>query len=217
MARFRAANIPRLDDKLVVAGGVAANRALRARLDELAGDTASAFSRRPLRCAPTMPRWSPGPGLSGWRRASTDPLDFAPRPRWPLDGEAEAAPFAGVQGMSAAYKSAGVIGAGSWGTALAAVAARGGLATTLWSRSPAMAEAIARDGENRAYLPGVRLPDGIAVTSELQRVVEADLLLIATPAQAMRNVLSNCSDVAPRHARHHLRQGDRARQQQLHE
>ncbi len=99
--------------------------------------------------------------------------------------------------MSAAYKSAGVIGAGSWGTALAAVAARGGLATTLWSRSPAIAEAIARDGENRAHLPGVRLPGGISVTSELQRVVEADLLIIATPAQAMRNVLSQLKDVAP--------------------
>jgi len=99
--------------------------------------------------------------------------------------------------MSATYRSAGVIGAGSWGTALATVTARAGLATILWARSPAIAEAIARDGENRVYLPGVRLPQEISVTSELQRMAEADLLLIATPAQVMRNVLSQLRDVAP--------------------
>jgi len=99
--------------------------------------------------------------------------------------------------MSASYASVGVIGAGSWGTALATVAARAGLATTLWARSPAIAEAIARDGENRTYLPGVRLAKEISVTSELRRMAEADLLLIATPAQVMRTVLSQLRDVAP--------------------
>lgn len=99
--------------------------------------------------------------------------------------------------MSSPYESAGVIGAGSWGTALATVAARAGFATTLWARSPDVAEAIARDGENRAYLPGVHLPKEISVTGELQRMAEADLLLIATPAQVMRTVVSRLKDVAP--------------------
>ena len=98
--------------------------------------------------------------------------------------------------MSAGWASAGVVGAGSWGTALAAVTARAGLATTLWARSPAIAEAIARERENRAYLPGVRLPDELAVTSDLARIAATDMVLIATPAQAMRAVLSGLAGIA---------------------
>ena len=98
--------------------------------------------------------------------------------------------------MTGRWRSAGVIGAGSWGTALAAVMARAGLATTLWARSPDMAAAIERDRENRAYLPGVRLPDALAATGDMSRLAEADLLLLATPAQAMRAVLSNLRGIA---------------------
>ena len=98
--------------------------------------------------------------------------------------------------MTGRWRSAGVVGAGSWGTALAAVMVRAGLATTLWARSPDMAAAIERDRENRAYLPGVRLPDGLAVTGDMSRLAAADLLLLATPAQAMGSVLSNLRDIA---------------------
>ena len=98
--------------------------------------------------------------------------------------------------MSARWATAGIVGAGSWGTALAAVTARAGLATTLWARSPAIAEAIARERENRAYLPGVRLPDDLAVTSDLASIAAADMVLIATPAQAMRTVLSGLAGIA---------------------
>ncbi len=98
--------------------------------------------------------------------------------------------------MTGRWRSAGVIGAGSWGTALAAVMARAGLATTLWARSPDVAAGIDRDRENRAYLPGVRLPDGLVATSDLSQFAKADLILIATPAQAMRAVLSNLHGIA---------------------
>ena len=58
-----------------------------------------------------------------------------------------------------------VLGAGSWGTALATLAARNGLATTLWGRDAAIVEAIDRGHQNPRYLPGIELPASLRAPS----------------------------------------------------
>jgi glycerol-3-phosphate dehydrogenase (NAD(P)+) len=79
-----------------------------------------------------------------------------------------------------------VIGAGSWGTALALAAARAGRQVSLWARDPEVAEDIQREHENRRYLSGVSLPSGIAATASLEIAAAADALLLVIPAQHLR-------------------------------
>jgi N6-L-threonylcarbamoyladenine synthase len=82
---------------LVVAGGVAANRALRARLTELATTRGFRLVAPPIALCTdnaAMVAWA---GLERLRLGLTDPLDFAPRPRWPLDPTAPPAIGAGVK------------------------------------------------------------------------------------------------------------------------
>jgi len=87
----------------------------------------------------------------------------------------------------ASFDSVAVIGAGAWGTALATVAARAGRRVTLYQRSAEHASRIASSREN-PRLPGIRL-ENIAVTSELSRVRNDDLVVIATPAQHLRGAV----------------------------
>jgi glycerol-3-phosphate dehydrogenase (NAD(P)+) len=82
-----------------------------------------------------------------------------------------------------------VVGAGSWGTALAHVFAAQELDVRLWARKPALAEELGRSRENRRYLPGVRLPESVAVSSDLgMACVGAEIVVFAVPTQAMRSV-----------------------------
>jgi len=83
----------------------------------------------------------------------------------------------------------GVIGGGAWGTALAQVAALGG-ETLLWSREPEVAEQIAATRENKLFLPGVTLSDGIRPTTDLTALAECEIWLVVTPAQHMRAILA---------------------------
>ncbi len=92
--------------------------------------------------------------------------------------------------MTAAFKTAGVVGAGAWGTALAQLCARAGLGVTLWTRQPALAAALAETGRNDLYLPGVDLAPAIRATADLAELGSADLILATTPAQHMRGVLA---------------------------
>lgn len=80
-----------------------------------------------------------------------------------------------------------VIGAGAWGTAMAGHLARRGQQTTLVTRRPEHAELVRAARENQDYLPGIRLPDSLVVTSNLRAaLVEADVALIACPSQSLR-------------------------------
>ncbi|MBV8850088.1 MAG: NAD(P)-dependent glycerol-3-phosphate dehydrogenase [Methylobacteriaceae bacterium] len=81
-----------------------------------------------------------------------------------------------------------VLGAGAWGTALANMAAAKGERVLLWGRNPACVEAIARERENRLYLPGVPLAANIEPISSINRIGEAELVLAAIPTQAFRDV-----------------------------
>ena len=83
-----------------------------------------------------------------------------------------------------------VLGAGAWGTALAAVlSARH--AVTLWARDGAQAEAIARERVNRKYLPEVALPAALAVSARWPE--GADLYLAATPVAGLRAVAARAA------------------------
>jgi glycerol-3-phosphate dehydrogenase (NAD(P)+) len=81
-----------------------------------------------------------------------------------------------------------VLGAGAWGSALAAVlSAR--LEVALWARDRAQAEAIAATRRNERYLPGVEIPRAVEVTADLGRATAAaQLLLAATPVAGLREL-----------------------------
>ena len=87
-------------------------------------------------------------------------------------------------------KRIAVLGAGAWGTALAAVlSARH--AVTLWARDAAQAEAIARERRNRKYLPEIELPAQLDVTHRWPE--QAQLLIAATPVAGLRDVAARCA------------------------
>jgi glycerol-3-phosphate dehydrogenase (NAD(P)+) len=86
------------------------------------------------------------------------------------------------------FKSVAVVGAGAWGTALAAVAARAGRDVVLLAREAAHAAEIATTRQN-PKLPGARLEAGIAVASDIALAARADIILVATPAQNLRTAV----------------------------
>src|ERR1700687_4576945 len=87
------------------------------------------------------------------------------------------------------YKSVAVIGAGAWGTALAGVAARAGRDVILYARDAASAAEIAATRVN-PKLSGVRLDASVRVTDDVALAALADIILIATPAQNLRQAVS---------------------------
>ncbi|MGM0806015.1 MAG: NAD(P)H-dependent glycerol-3-phosphate dehydrogenase [Bacillota bacterium] len=83
-----------------------------------------------------------------------------------------------------------VLGAGSWGTALAIVLADNGHNVSLWGRREDQVNEINNDHKNEKYLPGVELPENIQATTQLKECVkEADTIVLVTPTKAMREVL----------------------------
>jgi glycerol-3-phosphate dehydrogenase (NAD(P)+) len=86
-----------------------------------------------------------------------------------------------------------VLGAGSWGTALAKNIAERGNAVRLWARRPELAEAIRDSRRNQAYLPGISLPAALTATSDLQEALTgADVALLVVPSHGLREVLHDC-------------------------
>ncbi|MEK6410963.1 MAG: NAD(P)H-dependent glycerol-3-phosphate dehydrogenase [Acidobacteriota bacterium] len=88
-------------------------------------------------------------------------------------------------------KRVAVIGAGSWGTALAMVAARNQHQVKLWAREPAVASAINRDRRNPFYLSGFELPSNIQATTSLEDAIDgAHFALLVVPSHAMRQIVA---------------------------
>jgi glycerol-3-phosphate dehydrogenase (NAD(P)+) len=87
-------------------------------------------------------------------------------------------------------KRVGILGGGAWGTALAEVAARAGLAPLLWAREGEVVEAIATRRENPLFLPGVALDGAIEATREARDLLACDVLLAVVPAQHLRATLA---------------------------
>lgn len=83
-----------------------------------------------------------------------------------------------------------VLGGGSFGTVLANLAAENGHATTLWLRDEQQLADMTATRENARYLPGFRLADGLAFSSDLGATVgAADLVFVSIPSKAFRSVL----------------------------
>ncbi|HZD52279.1 MAG TPA: NAD(P)H-dependent glycerol-3-phosphate dehydrogenase [Woeseiaceae bacterium] len=84
-----------------------------------------------------------------------------------------------------------MLGAGSWGTALAVQFARSGRPVRLWGRNHDQLASIGKDRENRCYLAGVALPDNIRVDSKLESALDgAGDILLAVPSRGLRETLS---------------------------
>ena len=80
-----------------------------------------------------------------------------------------------------------VLGAGAWGTALAAVAARAGRNVVLQAREPEVVKSIREKRENTLFLPNVQLSEKIQVTQSMKEAVcAADAVLLVVPAQFLR-------------------------------
>lgn len=85
------------------------------------------------------------------------------------------------------YQRLSVIGAGSWGLALASAAQRAGRDVIVWTRSRETAEVLAHTRES-ARLPGAKIDDRIAITAKLDEATRCDAILLVVPAQALREV-----------------------------
>jgi glycerol-3-phosphate dehydrogenase (NAD(P)+) len=93
------------------------------------------------------------------------------------------------------------LGAGSWGTALAALIARHGHRPTLWGRDREVVDAINARHENPHYLPGIRLPDALQATTDLASATHgADLVLVVVPSHAFTETLRALAPFRPAHA-----------------
>ncbi|MDY6822970.1 MAG: NAD(P)H-dependent glycerol-3-phosphate dehydrogenase [Thermodesulfobacteriota bacterium] len=89
----------------------------------------------------------------------------------------------------------GVVGAGSWGTALAHLLASKGLAPALWAYEEEVCRQIESGGENQVYLPGIQLAPGIAVSNDLAEVVAGkDILVMVIPSHLVREVSKRMAD-----------------------
>ncbi len=85
-------------------------------------------------------------------------------------------------------RSAAVIGAGSWGTAVASILGGKGVRTALWARSAEVAEAITTEHRNPRYLRELTLPEAVWGTADVEEALDgADVIIVATPSQAVRS------------------------------
>ncbi len=91
-----------------------------------------------------------------------------------------------------------VLGAGAWGTALAAALRRGGCGVTLWARDPRLAATLESTGRNPRHLPGVRLPRGLQASASLATAVAgAQGVIVAVPSGAVSAVARQLAPVLP--------------------
>ena len=93
-------------------------------------------------------------------------------------------------------KKIGVIGAGSWGTANAWLLANNGHQVTLWAHKETTVQSLQEHRENISKLPGVKFPDGIKVTGDLENAVkDQDVLVMAVPSIAVRATAKKMTDL----------------------
>ena len=85
----------------------------------------------------------------------------------------------------------GIVGAGAWGTALGAAAARAGRRVTLWAREEDVVASVNSVRENTRFLPGISLEGAITASGDGAALEGCDLILLAMPAQNLRTVAAN--------------------------
>ncbi|MFT6400205.1 MAG: glycerol-3-phosphate dehydrogenase (NAD(P)+) [Bradymonadia bacterium] len=94
----------------------------------------------------------------------------------------------------------GVIGAGSWGTALAFLLADKGYDVEIWAYEKACVDAINERHENTVYLPDIELPKNLTATDDLEKVCTGkQLMLSVTPSHVTRSVISEAAPYLPKH------------------
>ena len=99
--------------------------------------------------------------------------------------------------MTRIKQKAAVIGAGSWGTALAMVLADNGHEVRLWGHKEAQIEEINTQRTNHKYLPDIKLPQGITGYSSLDSALrDLDIIILAVPTKAIRDVLKDIEQVS---------------------
>ncbi|NLJ78418.1 MAG: NAD(P)H-dependent glycerol-3-phosphate dehydrogenase [Tissierellia bacterium] len=87
----------------------------------------------------------------------------------------------------------GVIGGGSWGTALATLLADNGHRVDMWIRDKQQLEYMKEYRENKKYLPGITFPEHLVVTNDIEKTIyNKKLLLFSIPTQGIREVLNEC-------------------------
>ncbi len=91
------------------------------------------------------------------------------------------------------FANIGIIGAGSWGTALALLLHSNGVAVTMWGHDAKHVREIATRRENNICLPGIALPEALRLTAELGDLRRCDVLLLVTPSKAVREVAARLS------------------------
>lgn len=92
----------------------------------------------------------------------------------------------------------GVIGGGSWGTALAKLLAENGHDISLWVHEPTLAETMARTRENPTYLPGFALPPNLKPTNSMEEAVsDREMILSVPPSHVLREVLGKAVEYLP--------------------
>jgi glycerol-3-phosphate dehydrogenase (NAD(P)+) len=87
------------------------------------------------------------------------------------------------------FRTAGVIGGGAWGTALAQVCARAGLAVTLQAREAEVVAGINGEHVNSLFLPGVTLDSAVRASADMADLTGCDIVLAVAPAQHLRSAL----------------------------
>ncbi|MDO5609417.1 MAG: NAD(P)H-dependent glycerol-3-phosphate dehydrogenase [Pseudomonadota bacterium] len=103
--------------------------------------------------------------------------------------------------MHAKKEPVAVLGAGSWGTALAALLARQGHSVSLWGRDEDVAAAIDGRHENPRYLPGIPLPENLRATTDLATALRAAAwVLVVTPSHAFAETLRKLAPLRPANA-----------------
>jgi glycerol-3-phosphate dehydrogenase (NAD(P)+) len=94
--------------------------------------------------------------------------------------------------------SVAVLGAGSWGTALAWLLGESGREVRLWCRDPEAAARIHTARRNERYLPGLPLPPSVRITADLDAALAGvDLAVVAVPTAAVRETLRRARDLLP--------------------
>ncbi len=88
-----------------------------------------------------------------------------------------------------------IIGAGSWGTALAGLWGKDGRQIVLWGHNADRIASMRKTRENTEYLAGLQLPDSVQITPDFRDCVDADLIVLATPSTALRNIAADLAKV----------------------
>jgi glycerol-3-phosphate dehydrogenase (NAD(P)+) len=91
-------------------------------------------------------------------------------------------------------RRAAVVGAGSFGTAVAVLLARGGLRTTLQTRTAEQAQRLAADRENKVYLPEVELPRELRIEQATAGLARADYVFLGVPSRGLAEVIAGLNE-----------------------